>query len=118
MGCRLGRWPVHRAGISQQLVTGIINRAPGDAGLPVGIIPKWIDIIRLQLIGFGYHLHLRRDEVHPRHRRNSGAHIYHNDHSDGSFCGVHQDRDTSGPQPRAGCARTFPVKLVYASFFP
>lgn len=40
------------AGISQQLVTGIINPAAGDGGLPVGIIPKWIDIIRLQLIGF------------------------------------------------------------------
>ncbi|MDM7934174.1 MAG: preprotein translocase subunit SecY, partial [Methanothrix sp.] len=40
------------AGISQQLVTGIINPARGDAGLPVGIIPKWIDIIRLQLISF------------------------------------------------------------------
>ena len=40
------------AGISQQLVTGIINPATGDGGLPVGIIPKWIDIIRLQLIGF------------------------------------------------------------------
>ena len=40
------------AGISQQLVTGLINPATGDAGLPVGIIPKWIDIIRLQLISF------------------------------------------------------------------
>jgi len=40
------------AGISQQLVTGLINPATGDAGLAVGIIPKWIDIIRLQLIGF------------------------------------------------------------------
>ncbi len=38
------------AGISQQLITGLINLAPGDAGLPVGIIPKWVDIIRLQLI--------------------------------------------------------------------
>ena len=40
------------AGISQQIVTGLINPATGDAGLPVGIIPKWIDIIRLQLISF------------------------------------------------------------------
>jgi len=40
------------AGISQQLVTGIINPAAGDGGLPVGIIPKWIEIIRLQLISF------------------------------------------------------------------
>ncbi len=40
------------AGISQQLVTGIINPAQGDGGLPVGIIPKWIDIFRLQLISF------------------------------------------------------------------
>jgi preprotein translocase subunit SecY len=28
------------AGISQQIVTGLINPASGDAGLPVGIIPK------------------------------------------------------------------------------
>jgi preprotein translocase subunit SecY len=34
------------------LVTGIVNPAAGDAGLPVGIIPKWIDIFRLQLISF------------------------------------------------------------------
>ncbi len=40
------------AGISQSLVTGLINPAAGPAGLPVGIIPKWIDIIRLQLISF------------------------------------------------------------------
>lgn len=40
------------AGISQSLVTGLINPATGDAGLSVGIIPKWIDIIRLQLISF------------------------------------------------------------------
>ncbi|MGA9097606.1 MAG: preprotein translocase subunit SecY [Methanotrichaceae archaeon] len=38
------------AGISQQLVTGLINWAPGDAGLPVGIIPKWFDIFRLGLL--------------------------------------------------------------------
>jgi preprotein translocase subunit SecY len=41
------------AGISQQLITGIFNWAPGDAGLPVGILPKWIDIIRLGLISLG-----------------------------------------------------------------
>jgi preprotein translocase subunit SecY len=40
------------AGVSQQLVTGIFNWAHGDAGLPVGIIPKWVDIIRLGLISF------------------------------------------------------------------
>jgi len=40
------------AGIAQQLVTGIINPASGDGGLPVGIIPKWIYIISQQLIGF------------------------------------------------------------------
>jgi preprotein translocase subunit SecY len=40
------------AGISQQLVTGIINPALGDAGLPVGIIPKWIDIFSKGLISF------------------------------------------------------------------
>jgi len=39
------------AGISQSLVTGIINPARDFTGLPVGIIPKWIEIIRLQLIG-------------------------------------------------------------------
>lgn len=38
------------AGISQQIVTGLINWAPGPAGLPVGIIPKWFDIFRLGLI--------------------------------------------------------------------
>ena len=38
------------AGISQQLINGIFNWATGDAGLPVGIIPKWIDIFRLGLI--------------------------------------------------------------------
>lgn len=38
------------AGISQQLVTGLINPATGDAGLAVGIIPKWFDIFRLGLI--------------------------------------------------------------------
>jgi preprotein translocase subunit SecY len=40
------------AGISQQLVTGVINPALGDAGLPVGIIPKWIDIFSKGLISF------------------------------------------------------------------
>lgn len=39
------------AGVSQQLVTGIFNWAPGDGGLPVGIIPKWIDIFRQGLVG-------------------------------------------------------------------
>ena len=41
------------AGISQQLVTGLLNPAEGDAGLSVGLIPRWIDIIRLQLISLG-----------------------------------------------------------------
>ena len=40
------------AGISQQLVTGLINPAQGDAGLSVGIIPRWVDIIRMGLISF------------------------------------------------------------------
>ncbi|MGB9901663.1 preprotein translocase subunit SecY [Methanothrix sp.] len=39
------------AGVSQQLVTGLFNWATGDGGLPIGIIPKWISIIRLGLIG-------------------------------------------------------------------
>jgi preprotein translocase subunit SecY len=39
------------AGVSQQLITGIFNWTPGDGGLPIGIIPKWIDILRLNLIG-------------------------------------------------------------------
>jgi preprotein translocase subunit SecY len=40
------------AGISQQLVTGLINPALGPNGLPVGIIPKWIAIISQGLISF------------------------------------------------------------------
>jgi preprotein translocase subunit SecY len=38
------------AGVSQQLVNGLINPAKGDFGLPVGFIPRWIDIFRLNLI--------------------------------------------------------------------
>jgi preprotein translocase subunit SecY len=38
------------AGLSQQLMNGLFNWTTGDAGLPVGIIPKWIDIFRLGLI--------------------------------------------------------------------
>lgn len=34
------------AGVSQQIVTGIVNWVPGEDGLPVGIIPKWIYIIQ------------------------------------------------------------------------
>ncbi len=32
------------AGISQQIVTGIFNWQPDEAGLPIGLIPKWIYI--------------------------------------------------------------------------
>ncbi|MBN1324265.1 MAG: preprotein translocase subunit SecY [Methanotrichaceae archaeon] len=38
------------AGVSQQLITGIFNWSAGDGGLPIGIIPKWFDIIRLNLL--------------------------------------------------------------------
>jgi preprotein translocase subunit SecY len=38
------------AGISQQLITGLVNWTPGTQGLPVGLIPKWFDIFRLGLI--------------------------------------------------------------------
>jgi preprotein translocase subunit SecY len=30
------------AGVSQQIVTGIFNWKPDNAGLPIGLIPKWI----------------------------------------------------------------------------
>jgi preprotein translocase subunit SecY len=40
------------AGVAQQLVNGLINPATGDAGIAIGIIPRWIDIIRLNLISF------------------------------------------------------------------
>lgn len=39
------------AGVSQQIVTGIFNWSLGDGGLPIGILPKWVSIIRLNLIG-------------------------------------------------------------------
>jgi preprotein translocase subunit SecY len=32
------------AGISQQIVTGIVNWQPDQSGLPIGLIPKWIYI--------------------------------------------------------------------------
>lgn len=34
------------AGVSQQLVTGMINWMSGSDGLPIGIIPKWYVLIR------------------------------------------------------------------------
>ncbi|NYT02826.1 MAG: preprotein translocase subunit SecY [Methanosarcinales archaeon] len=39
------------AGVSQQLITGLFNWSLGDGGLPIGILPKWISIIRLNLLG-------------------------------------------------------------------
>jgi preprotein translocase subunit SecY len=40
------------AGISQQIVTGIVNWQPDQSGLPIGLIPKWIYII--QNVGADY----------------------------------------------------------------
>jgi preprotein translocase subunit SecY len=40
------------AGVSQQIVTGLINWVPDSSGLPSGIIPKWIYII--QNVGADY----------------------------------------------------------------
>ncbi|RNI14476.1 preprotein translocase subunit SecY [Methanohalophilus sp. RSK] len=40
------------AGVSQQIVTGLINWVPGSSGLPAGIIPKWLYII--QNVGADY----------------------------------------------------------------
>ncbi|MGB9927539.1 MAG: preprotein translocase subunit SecY [Methanosarcina sp.] len=40
------------AGISQQIVTGVINWQPDEAGLPIGLIPKWIYIA--QNVGADY----------------------------------------------------------------
>ena len=95
------------AGISQQLVTGLINPAQGDAGLSVGIIPRWIDIIRLQLISFetlftaeGMRFVLVTGGIL--------ALIHHCDHPHGRLCGGNQNRDSSGTQPRAWCARQIP----------
>lgn len=40
------------AGVSQQIVTGLINWVPDSSGLPSGIIPKWLYII--QNVGADY----------------------------------------------------------------
>lgn len=40
------------AGVSQQIVTGLINWVPNSSGLPTGIIPKWIYIA--QNVGTDY----------------------------------------------------------------
>jgi preprotein translocase subunit SecY len=40
------------AGVSQQIVTGLINWIPDSSGLPTGIIPKWIYIV--QNVDMGY----------------------------------------------------------------
>ncbi len=40
------------AGVSQQIVTGLINWIPDSSGLPVGIIPKWLYIA--QNVDAGY----------------------------------------------------------------
>ena len=105
------------AGISQQLVTGIINWAPGDAGLPVGIIPKWIDIFRLRLISFEPGVHIRRLEVHLRHRRNPGADI---DIMIILLVVLVESTRIEIPLAHSrvrGARGRFPVKLVYAAFF-
>ena len=39
------------AGVSQQLITGIFNWTIGDAGLPIGLIPKWIFILTGGVLG-------------------------------------------------------------------
>ncbi|MBP2029240.1 preprotein translocase subunit SecY [Methanohalophilus levihalophilus] len=40
------------AGVSQQIVTGLINWIPDSSGLPVGIIPKWLYIAQNVDAGF------------------------------------------------------------------
>jgi len=39
------------AGISQQIVTGLINWVPGADGFAIGIIPKWIELISRGEVG-------------------------------------------------------------------
>jgi len=39
------------AGVSQQIITGLINWLPGSDGLSIGIIPKWIQLISTGEIG-------------------------------------------------------------------
>lgn len=40
------------AGVSQQIVTGLFNWKPDDAGLPIGVLPKWLYIV--QNVGADY----------------------------------------------------------------
>ena len=59
------------AGISQQIVTGILNWQPDETGLPIGLIPKWVYIA--QNVGADYLFSGEGVMFMLTERRNSGA---------------------------------------------